>query len=131
MKRCGGFVKKLQALLLIGWLVIGCTPLDALGAEGTQNTLEAEMREKSGRQDLLPIRGVYVKNLDDVTESKEELEEKVQGECEKPSEIKRSKIYQTDWDRYATHYYYNQLNVAEKDLWDQLNGICRAYLTVG
>lgn len=38
-------------------------------------------------------------------------------------------VYKSFWDKYSTNYYYNQLNVNERALWDKLDEMCLGYLT--
>lgn len=38
-------------------------------------------------------------------------------------------IYSSEWDKYSTNYYYNQLNENEKALWDALDAMCLDYMT--
>ncbi|MGN0348862.1 MAG: DUF4214 domain-containing protein [Roseburia sp.] len=35
-----------------------------------------------------------------------------------------SYIYQNEWDKYSTNYYYNLLTKEQKNLWDQMDAIC-------
>lgn len=44
------------------------------------------------------------------------------------SSTKYSTVYDHDWDKYSTNYYYNQLSEDEKELWDKLDEVCRYYL---
>ncbi|MBQ6845177.1 MAG: chitobiase/beta-hexosaminidase C-terminal domain-containing protein [Agathobacter sp.] len=41
---------------------------------------------------------------------------------------KFSQVYNHDWDKYSTNYYYNQLSKEEKALWDTLDKLCIYYL---
>lgn len=45
------------------------------------------------------------------------------------SRIYRSAVYANKWDKYSTNYYYNQLSEAGKKVWDDMDAICREYLT--
>lgn len=40
-----------------------------------------------------------------------------------------SQIYNNEWDKYSTHYFYNQLSQEEKKAWDQLYASCLEILT--
>ena len=41
---------------------------------------------------------------------------------------KLSQVYNHDWDKYSTNYYYNMLSEDEKALWDTLDKLCVYYL---
>lgn len=43
-------------------------------------------------------------------------------------ESKDSAIYNTEWDKYSTNYYYNNLSSSQKKLWDTFDKQCRGYL---
>lgn len=58
----------------------------------------------------------------------EEMPEEVY-DCEEIVSINRySAIYNDDWDKYSTNYYYNQLSADEKTLWDAMDALCIYYL---
>lgn len=42
-----------------------------------------------------------------------------------------SVIYESEWDRYSTNYYYNLLDNEAKAFWDGLDAMCLEYLTNG
>lgn len=44
-------------------------------------------------------------------------------------ECKGSVIYDNEWDKYSTNYYYNQMTTGQKKLWDTMNQMCNEYLT--
>ena len=44
-------------------------------------------------------------------------------------EKKLSVGYNSDWDRYSTNYYYNQLSEDKRIIWDKLDAMCLEYLT--
>lgn len=41
---------------------------------------------------------------------------------------KRSAVYRSEWDKYASRYYYNQLPDAAQEFWDALDEMCTGYL---
>lgn len=41
---------------------------------------------------------------------------------------KYSKVYNHQWDKYSTNYYYNQLSAKQKEVWDALDAVCIYYL---
>ncbi len=43
-------------------------------------------------------------------------------------EVRRSAVYQSEWDRYKNYYVYNQMTDDERAFWDVLDGICMQYL---
>lgn len=47
------------------------------------------------------------------------------------SDMYSSAIYNTEWDKYSTNYYYNQLNDYERQIWDAMDELCRMYLLDG
>lgn len=40
----------------------------------------------------------------------------------------RAAVYQSEWDKYKTYYFYNQLSGPEKAYWDGLDQVCSKYL---
>jgi hypothetical protein len=40
-----------------------------------------------------------------------------------------SAVYAKEWDKYSTNYYYNQLPLEWKKLWDAMDTVCLSYLT--
>ena len=45
------------------------------------------------------------------------------------SAVYGSSKYNSDWDKYSTNYFYNQLNSAQRKAWDALDEMCLSYLT--
>ena len=45
------------------------------------------------------------------------------------SGIYGSAVYSSEWDKYSSNYYYNQLSAAEKKVWDTMDAMCLSYLT--
>ena len=41
---------------------------------------------------------------------------------------KYSAIYSSDWDKYASYYYYNQLTGRQREIWDETDRLCASYL---
>lgn len=41
----------------------------------------------------------------------------------------RSTVYNSAWDKYSTNYFYNQLSDAQRQAWENMDQMCRAYLT--
>ena len=41
---------------------------------------------------------------------------------------KYSAIYSSDWDKYASNYYYNQLTGRQREIWDETDKVCASYL---
>ncbi len=39
-----------------------------------------------------------------------------------------SKAYNSDWDKYSTNYFYNQLSPERKQIWDELDALALSYL---
>ncbi len=54
-----------------------------------------------------------------------EQEEELQAEIG----FKTSAVYDSDWDKYSSYYFYNQMSDSEKRFWDALSSMCLGYLT--
>ena len=91
----------------------------------------ASARVSDSRQDVTVrsnnekgVTGYVEGNVIDYQVDKSELQE---------SEVvanlsKFSEVYNHEWDKYSTNYYYNQLSKDEKELWDTLDKLCIYYL---
>ena len=44
-------------------------------------------------------------------------------------DMKRSAVYNTDWDKYSNNYFYNRMSTSARAFWDALDSMCRGYLT--
>ena len=40
----------------------------------------------------------------------------------------KSAVYTTEWDKYTSYFYYNQMNAEERAFYDSLDEMCRGYL---
>ena len=45
------------------------------------------------------------------------------------ADLKSAAIYDSDWDKYGSYYFYNQMDEAQKEYWDALDAVCSKYLT--
>ena len=68
---------------------------------------------------LLPVEAVGDIALDEETAEGEETEDI----------SKSSAVYNNDWEKYGSYYFYNQLSTDEKAFWDALNKVCLKYMT--
>lgn len=68
---------------------------------------------------LLPVEAVGDIALDEETAEGEETEDI----------SKSSAVYNNDWEKYGSYYFYNQLSTDEKAFWDALNTVCLKYMT--
>ena len=44
------------------------------------------------------------------------------------SQLKGSAIYNNEWDKYSSNYFYNQMSDSAKEFWDSLDAMCLTYL---
>ena len=68
---------------------------------------------------LLPVEAVGDIVVDEETAEEEETEDV----------LKASAVYNNDWEKYGSYYFYNQLSTDEKAFWDALNKVCLKYMT--
>ena len=78
---------------------------------------EAELQLPTGG--LLPME---VQNIGEVQESDIYV-------LEEDSQLKRSAIYNYEWDKYSSNYFYNQMSEDARAFWDSLDAVCLTYLT--
>lgn len=82
-----------------------------------------EQTETSSASDmptgLMPVEAVGEIVLDEGTAQEEEVE----------NVIKSAAVYSSDWEKYGSYYFYNQLDKKEKAYWDALNKVCLKYIT--
>ena len=45
------------------------------------------------------------------------------------ADLKSAVVYDSEWDKYSSYYFYNQMDEAQKEYWDALNAVCSKYLT--
>lgn len=50
-------------------------------------------------------------------------------ERKEEANVRGASVYNSEWDKYSTNFYYNQLTPDEKALWDNLDAMCLEYLT--
>lgn len=115
---------RVLSILLSLSLVLGCL---AAGAEtalaASKDAQQTERQHRAGG--LLPL------------EQRElPAQEAAKGPSAVPSEDaakadKKSAVYEHQWDKYSTYYFYNQLTDKERAIYDKLQQICRDYLTGG
>lgn len=97
------------------------TVIEEVEVEPTEEPEEAsELKLPTGFQDL----EVYELGIIDETQIFENPVMLMDGEADLHSSV----IYNTEWDKYSTNYYYNQLNDYQCQLWDAMDSLCRAYL---
>lgn len=93
------------------------TELEETELEEETELKEAELTFPTGG--LLPI---------EVQET-DRVEEDDIYTAEEDSQLKRSAVYNHDWDKYSSNYFYNQMSDNEKEFWDALDAMCLTYLT--
>lgn len=52
-----------------------------------------------------------------------------EDQAEKDTDLRASKSYSSEWDKYSSNYIYNQLDNGEQKIWDELDAMCLEYLT--
>lgn len=109
------------ALLLTFILLIGSVMEVSAANEGSASQGETEQTMPTGR---LETKVNYIP-MSEIGEESIESDEDIQIYKSQY----RSQIYNYDWDKYSTNYFYNQLSSEEKALWDRLDGLCLSYLT--
>lgn len=89
-------------------------------AQAAEEGTETGSDELSGMPTgLMQIEAVGEITVDDASDGEEEVE----------SVLKSSAVYNNDWEKYGSYYFYNQLSKNEKSYWDALNTVCLKYMT--
>ena len=105
--------KRLLALLLTVTMLIGAAPVAGNAAE----TTPGEVTE--GGWEILPAGGLLPLVVEEIA---------VEGEPACGSAESTGVRAESDWDKYANYYYYNQMNEAEQALYDNLDEMAYKYL---
>lgn len=105
--------KRLLALLLTVTMLIGVAPVAGNAAE----TTPGEVTE--GGWEILPAGGLLPLVVEEIA---------VEGEPACGSAESTGVRAESDWDKYANYYYYNQMNEAEQALYDNLDAMAYKYL---
>lgn len=100
-------------------------------AESTE-ILEAEIWEQAAEdteaidtEREFPTGGLLQPKVYELTE----IDENDIYQSEENSSLKRSAIYNHEWDKYSNNYFYNQMSDDAKAFWDELDAMCLEYLT--
>lgn len=115
------------------------TEEQAVESEETEETevesteiLEAEIWEQAAENTEVteterefPTGGLLQPEVYSVTE----IDESDIFEYEENSQLKRSAVYNYEWDKYSNNYFYNQMSDDAKAFWDALDAMCLEYLT--
>lgn len=98
-------------------------------AEGRSDTVDAPRQDIGFYTGLLPQQEV---ELLLTAENEQFLEDLVSGKSDESADvqniIKGSALYTSEWDKYKTHYFYNQLTDAEREYYDGLDKACAKLL---
>lgn len=105
MKRC----KKILAFVLL--VVLSVTSVG--GVKTTVQAAEGDTTEKTGYSQMKRI------DLGEV------------GELPEEPEVQYSRYAASKWDKCSSRYFYNQLNSAQKNLYDSMYILCMTYLITG
>ena len=98
------------------------TELEELELEDTELEEETEVKEAELR---LPTGGLLPIEVQSVAA----VEESDIYAAAEDSQLKRSAIYNNEWDKYSSNYFYNQMSDDAKEFWDSLDAMCLSYLT--
>lgn len=104
--------KRIMALILAVFLAAGMLPVTGRAAQ----TVPEETEGLTLGTGLLPVEG-------------EELD--IQGEPSCGVVESTGARAVSEWDKYANHYYYNQMNEREQAFYDSLDDAAYSYLTSG
>jgi len=98
------------------------TGIEEVELEETELEEEAEAEEAEWK---LPTGGLLQIEVQDAAE----VEENDIYVLEEDSQLKRSAIYNHEWDKYSSNYFYNQMSDDARAFWDSLDAMCLTYLT--
>lgn len=96
---------------------------------GCITALAAEIQEQNDNQVMIeamptgyiPLEGVSI-DIDDFSGEIYDYQELANRQA-------YSAVYNNEWDKYSTNYFYNQLNDEWRQVWDGLDALCLNYLT--
>ena len=118
--------KRIIAVILMAFVAISSVPdgmhIQAAEVNNTaENIDEGTVEQPTG---LLQLQMEESSELDETQIYKTQE----QGNEESQSPIYRSMIYDSDWDKYSSNYFYNQLGPEQQTSWRQLEEMCNSYL---
>lgn len=88
-------------------------------AETEEETEPEEAGLKFPTGGLLPVE---VQHVEDVAENDIYV-------LDEESRLKGSAVYNHEWDKYSSNYFYNQMSDDARNFWDKLDTMCLGYLT--
>ena len=100
--------------------------------EETTEVSEPESEEPSEQSEtelVLPagLMPMETKTVSDV--AAEDVYEISDNGIEVYADLKSAVVYDSEWDKYSSYYFYNQMDEAQREYWDALNAVCSKYLT--
>ena len=96
--------------------------LEEVELEEPESEEETEIKEAELQLPTGGLQPMEVQNIGEVQESDIYV-------LEEDSQLKRSAIYNYEWDKYSSNYFYNQMSEDARAFWDSLDAVCLTYLT--
>ena len=115
-------MKRITAILLAMIMLFSNTAEVWAGELETQNSSEVQgqITYATGLQEVKAV-GIPEDEMTEKVYDYEEILESVEISVQ-------SAVYNHDWDKYSTNYFYNQLSAEYKAIWDAMDALCLKYM---